>query len=362
MKFAWGLLAATLTALPAGAQPPPWSFKEELRLGSDQDDATGFSDIRGLLVDRRGNLWVLEASTQEIRVFDPAGKHLRNIGRKGKGPGEFTYADGMAVAPDGLIWVHDPQNARFSIFDQDGKFVRQQLAVSNGYGYLWTGGIDPLGRIWDRIFLPTERGVLAFRRANPGWTTVDTLRPAPCKGDGKPEDTYFQFPRGTMGVPFYPGPVSAFDYTRGLHWCGPTGAEYRLAAVGMERGDTLARVNGRTERLPVSDAEREQEIAEIKKFIEKVGGTADYARIPKVKPLLLGLQVDGEGRLWVRRSAGPGTAAFDLYSAQGQPIARFNIAHPVSPWHRPVVRGNQVWLVTQEDGEIPYIVRGRLGP
>src|SRR5207244_1014807 len=97
--------------------------------------------------------WILEYSTKDIRIFDPSGKHLRTIGRSGKGPGEFTYPDGMALAPDGLVWVHDPQNARFSIFDQEGKFVRQQLALTNGYGYVWQGGIDRQGRIWDHLIL-----------------------------------------------------------------------------------------------------------------------------------------------------------------------------------------------------------------
>ena len=134
-------LLLVVSSLPAQSLPS-WRYTEELRIGSEDDDAKGFSDIRGILVVRNGNIWVIEGSLQEIRVFDPAGKHLKTIGRNGKGPGEFTYADGLATAPNGTIWVHDPKNARFSIFDQEGKFVRQQLAPAGGYSYTWFGSID----------------------------------------------------------------------------------------------------------------------------------------------------------------------------------------------------------------------------
>src|SRR6266542_1092390 len=90
-----GIAASCLILAAAGAAPSragaqthaEWRFVQELRIGSEGEGPDGFSDIRGIVVDRKGNLWVLEFSTQDIRVFDPSGKYLRTIGRKGKGPG-----------------------------------------------------------------------------------------------------------------------------------------------------------------------------------------------------------------------------------------------------------------------------------
>lgn len=363
-------ILVTIALASAGAahaqSSPAWRFTEELRIGSDADDANGFSDIRGLLVDHKGNIWILEASLQEIRLFDPAGKHLKTVGRKGKGPGEFTYADGMALAPDGLIWVHDPQNARFSIFDQDGKFVRQQLATSNGYGYLWRGGIDRQGRIWDQIFYhdPKNPDASLVRRASPDWSKVDTLTLPSCKRPGaSAEETSFKLPRGYYGVPYYPGPVVAIDYDGASLWCGPSSADYRITRVGIGANDTLARLSGRADALPVTATERDSAIARVKTFMKQAGeAPLDWSRIPRVKPLLQGAFVDEDGRLWVRRTTAAKTAAFDLYSREGRPLATLNIPLPLNGWVRPVIRNATGYFLVQEEGEIPYVVRGKVGP
>jgi hypothetical protein len=349
-----------------GQSLPQWRHTEELRIGSDADDASGFSDIRGLLVTRSGSIWVLEASLQEIRVFDASGKHLRTVGRKGKGPGEFTYADGMAAAPDGMVWVHDPQNARFSIFDQDGKFVRQQLAPSNGYGYTWRGGIDHRGRIWDMIFHrdPKDPDLALVRRASPDWTTVDTLSLPTCAAPGLDrEAAFFRVPPGSfIGVPYFPGPVVAVDYNAGALWCAPTGAQYQAVRVGIERKDTLARLSHRAERLPVSAEERDSAIAGVRRFMKRAGeAVLDWSRIPKVKPLLQAAFVDDEGRLWMRRTTTRTSSSFDIFSPEGRALAGLTIPLPINTYVRPVVQRDAGYFVIQEEGEIPYVVRVRFG-
>jgi hypothetical protein len=353
----------------ATAQAPPvWRFTEELRIGSEADDVTGFNEIRGLLVDAKGNIWVLEASasTQEIRIFDAAGKHLRTVGRNGKGPGEFTYADGMALAPNGLIWVHDPKNARFSIFDQDGKFVRQQLAPSNGYGYIWAGGIDRQGRIWDQIFYrdPKNPELSLMRRALPDWSKVDTLALPPCNIPGRArEESAFKLPQGFAAVPYYPGPVAAADYDDGSLWCAPTSAKYEFLRLRIGGTDTVARFSGRAEPVQVSPAERDSAIAKVKQFMKRAGeASLDWSRIPRVKPLLVSPFIDGEGRLWVRRTAAGGTSAYDIFTREGRPVATLTVPLPLNGWLRPVIVKNMGYFILQEEGEVPYVVRGRIGP
>jgi hypothetical protein len=364
-KWKWGLLVSLAATGRAQAQSPAaWHFTEELRIGSESDDAAGFSDIRGLLVDANGNIWVLEASTQEIRVFDPRGKHLRNIGRKGQGPGEFIYADGMAMAPDGLIWVHDPKNARFSIFDQEGKFVRQQLAPSNGYGFIWFGGIDRQGRIWDQVFRqdPKNPGQSWMRRAAADWRTVDTLALPSCGKPGRsPEEGSFKLPHGFAAVPYYPGPLTAIDYDDGSLWCAPTSAEYEFVRLRIGRGDTVGRLAARADRVPVTPAERDSAISKLKEFMKRAGeASLDWSRIPRVKPVIQWPFVEGDGRLWVRRNAPGGTSVFDIFSRDGRPVASLSIPLPVNAWLRPVIRNDTGYFVVQEEGEIPYIVRARI--
>lgn len=369
MRLPLALLAAALSASPTWLHPqslPKWRYTEELKLGSEADDATGFGDVRGILVDKNQNIWVLEASLQEIRVFTPAGKLLRTVGRKGQGPGEFIYADGMALDPDGLIWVHDPKNGRFSLFDQNGKFVRQQSAPSMGYGFIWSGGIDSRGRIWDRIFVPDPNDpyLAKMRRATPDWSRVDTLSLPKCSTPGVSAGAAaYKFPNGYSGVPYYPQPVAVTDYNSESMWCATSGNEYRFVRVGIATKDTLARLVGKAERVPVSAVERDSAIAPLERRWKSTGGPApDYSRIPRVKPLLASAFTDGEGRLWVRRTVDPKAAEFDVYSADGSPVATLRVPHPVVNWVRPVVRSGAIWFLAQETGEIPYVIRARFTP
>src|SRR6185436_3773336 len=87
-------LAAAL--FPRISQQPPdlealprLRLVEELRIGNAADPKLGFSSIGSVAVDREGNVYAFEVQAAEIRVFTPAGRALRTIGRRGDGPGEF---------------------------------------------------------------------------------------------------------------------------------------------------------------------------------------------------------------------------------------------------------------------------------
>jgi len=60
-----------------------------------------------------------------VRVFDGAsGAHLFDFGKRGTGEGEFNLARDAAVAPDGRVYVVDSGNFRIQVFDRDGKFLK----------------------------------------------------------------------------------------------------------------------------------------------------------------------------------------------------------------------------------------------
>lgn len=95
---------------------------EELRIGDLDDPGAGFSRISAMDVDRDGNLYVVEASVPEIRVFDPAGAIIRRIGRRGEGPGEFTAAPRFGVHGD-TVWTVEGRGSRMTHFDRRGRVL-----------------------------------------------------------------------------------------------------------------------------------------------------------------------------------------------------------------------------------------------
>ncbi|MDE2662061.1 MAG: hypothetical protein OXI39_03520 [Gemmatimonadota bacterium] len=96
-----------------GGGPDEWRLVEELRLG--EVDGAGpevFGNVHDVAVDERGNIYVLDYGSKEVRVFDREGRHLRSMARDGEGPGEFRYSGFSAEyrivwQPPNRLWVAD---------------------------------------------------------------------------------------------------------------------------------------------------------------------------------------------------------------------------------------------------------------
>jgi len=70
-------------------------------------------------------VWVSNLAAHRIEVFDAAsGAHLRCIGRRGDGPGEFALPRGLARTPAGAVCVVDMLNNRVQVLAADGSWIR----------------------------------------------------------------------------------------------------------------------------------------------------------------------------------------------------------------------------------------------
>jgi len=106
-----------------------------------------------LALTRNGDLFIVQGHTPgpggDARVlkFDQTGKFVKSWGGKGKGPGQFEVAHGIAIDAQGLLWVTDRENQRIQIFDSDGAFVREikyaglpcSLDIGKQYIYMVNG-------------------------------------------------------------------------------------------------------------------------------------------------------------------------------------------------------------------------------
>jgi DNA-binding beta-propeller fold protein YncE len=70
----------------------------------------------GLALDReRGELYVADTASHEIRVFDAAGRPARRFGRRGEAEGEFNYPTHLWFR-GGDLYVADTMNGRVQVF------------------------------------------------------------------------------------------------------------------------------------------------------------------------------------------------------------------------------------------------------
>jgi len=76
----------------------------------------------------------VSSSKHTIHVFDGEGSFLYNIGKRGNGEGELNLPLNATVGPKGLLYVVDGGNFRVQAFDQEGNFKFTLGAVGKRTG------------------------------------------------------------------------------------------------------------------------------------------------------------------------------------------------------------------------------------
>jgi hypothetical protein len=138
-RSAGPLLAAALLALDAGgarAQGQIVRLPEQDRalagtapqvfaIGkADGAEHEMFAIVEGVAFDASDNLYVLDRQQARVMVYDRTGRFLRQIGRKGEGPGELIVPVEVLVSGDGTIVVQDLGRPGLALFRADGTFIR----------------------------------------------------------------------------------------------------------------------------------------------------------------------------------------------------------------------------------------------
>jgi len=98
------------------------------------DEAAGtrlLNQPNDVAIAANGDIFVAEGHTPgamgdpRVLKFDRTGKFIKSWGGKGREPGKFEVAHGLAIDAGGLLWVADRENQRIQVFDQNGTFVRE---------------------------------------------------------------------------------------------------------------------------------------------------------------------------------------------------------------------------------------------
>lgn len=92
----------------------------ELELAGAKDRPFFYRPMAMVLNERE--LYLLESGDNRIRVLSLEGTQLREIGRKGNGPGEFDSPSCLDVS-DSQIYVADTFNSRIQILSTEGKHL-----------------------------------------------------------------------------------------------------------------------------------------------------------------------------------------------------------------------------------------------
>ena len=103
-------------------------------VAGDDTSRDAFNQPNGLGFAPNGDVFVSDGYVNSRVVqFTADGKFVRIIGgKKGSAPGELQIPHGVAIDQQGRIIVADSDNKRLSIFDKEGKFLKVIGAPSRG--------------------------------------------------------------------------------------------------------------------------------------------------------------------------------------------------------------------------------------
>ena len=89
------------------------SFKQDAIYGDTEDVFIG--NIRDIAVDDLGRVFIADPTIMVVHAFEPDGQYIGQLGREGRGPGEFSNIRSLNVHRDRL-YAYDPSQYRMHIF------------------------------------------------------------------------------------------------------------------------------------------------------------------------------------------------------------------------------------------------------
>ncbi len=80
-------------------------------------ETTAYVGIAGITTDNSNRVYVVDASNNDVLIYDTNGTLLTKFGSTGSAPGQFTSPGGIAIDPTGnYVYVADYYNARIDVF------------------------------------------------------------------------------------------------------------------------------------------------------------------------------------------------------------------------------------------------------
>ena len=267
---------------------------------------------------------VANAGSSELRIYDASGRLTQTMGRRGKGPGEFSSLDWVQVLAGDTLVASDGTLRRLTAFGPDGKvawtrnLVGHQWLTNLGYPsdvYLGDGGTVlawDTDDLWSKIKSGAVRPVAVGRSSfvvihyNDKGIAIDTIGIFPgveysvtLSRDGQPR---------TGVAPL--GRSIGFTVTRGRVFVG-TQEDFTIREYSPDgKLVTLIRAPSQDLRISANDlAEYKRNLLQIvgdnPPNREKVAQHVAQEAHPPTRPAYGRVLLDSENQLWISKPYNP---------------------------------------------------------
>ncbi len=281
------------------------------------DSSQVFGAVEGAVTGPDGNIAVLDRAACCIRVFSPEGEFLRQISRKGNGPGEMISTAFLTITEDGTLIVAGDGSETLGIHAFDyltGQWIGSDPCFSSPPPTCLEGAS---GRTYMRKFLDVDTST-----GEPQVVVQITLNEVGV------EEPLVVFHEDRM--PFEQDNISdlisliwfgydlACDFS-GRFYVSPRSTEEAIVYAYDSTGEELFTIELDTEPMQRTEEELETEmlILTARAMAMDAAELVPSLEASEFKPQIRGLEVDSAGNLWVLLG-GPPQPTFQVFNYLGE--------------------------------------------
>ncbi len=331
-----------------------------------------FGRIASVAIGPAGTLIVADGQSNEIRLFDAEGNHLRTLGGPGEGPGEFGRLERAWSLAGGEIVAAD--RARITRFGADGELVNSETISDSPLRVIGHAGPDAMliGVQLRDAFDGMREGMMEdaliksqiaylLRHTSDGLLDTLTLLKGPSTQidvEGSGTNMSIQI----MRVPLAPNPSATTSAAGRIAVTG--GASYEIMLYGTDGAlEQIVRLAeepplrteahleayvGNSVRMGPSGERETMDAAALNQAVSRYAAMPIPERLPAWNNLVIG----DDGRIWARRFAVPGTPTIvrDVFSAEGHYLGKVTMPTDAGRQLEQVVEERLVVIATDDLG------------
>jgi len=330
------VVANPKTPVPPAGKRTRLVFKEELSIGEKEgDEKYMFGANVAFNTDDEGNFYVSDWDNRAILKYDPSGKYIRTIGRKGQGPGEFQNLSVARFDHEGTLYVTDLSAQRISFFDKDGTYLRQ-TPLPDVFEDLYVGAKG--GYVSSRTIPAENEGGMGFKIIDGFFndkfelaTELNVRLSFYKPPSGRDATSRAKFTAGILSdMAFRPTPMHLVAADGTIYFGYPEDYAIDVYSPDGKKARTIRRAY---EPIKVNDKDKDYfAVTRAKPFVTRTGGRSEaevreilqYIEYPENKPAYQGLAVMENGWLVVLVDFAAGdTSLFDIFDEKGRYIGHF---------------------------------------
>ncbi len=320
-------------------------------IGIDMGDSTlVMGAIEGLAYGPDGNIAILDCALACVRVYSPSGEYLRQIGRRGNGPGELQSIAFLGISENGYLYLTGDGADLLGVHQFD-YFTGEWLGSYPSLGTPPTciEGAEDSSYVRKDINFDTSTGEPII---------LISIGKYIC-GSEEPVITYIE-----DTAPFNPANMAsmielvwygydiAADYS-GNTYIAPRSTEEAVVLIYGPDGAETGRIELNLEPVLRTEEELEMERLILTAKMAAMGNDQMPPLEPDpYKPLIRGLELDGEGNIWVQHG-GTSVPTFSVLDPGGDLMFMAEVAgdHPDGNSWRFYIDGNGILAYAEDPAD-----------